>query len=388
MASSMARYLYEFFAFLGGAGREFFKTSNVQRIMGQFLGSLARAGGSWRRPRAVLVALATTLGIALCARPNLAAPVAPTIGPPVAPSRGPVAVVLPEPTRPVTAPEAPSVDDSATPSLQTTPAREWHLVMGKHWQINGPRGEDPALTDAREGTRGACPTGMVSVHGKMKVHAMLDEMQLQACTDWIDKKWPARCGDYDRDKWLAMSKDIPTQNIDVCMDRFEYPNRKDEYPVILVSWYEARDACKTEGKRLCSEDEWTYACEGDEATPYPGGYSREASECVNDRPWRKFDDRALSPRTGPRAMAELDRLWQGLPSGARPGCKSVSGVYDMTGNIDEWTTSSIPGQRPSVLKGGYWGPVRTRCRPATKAHDETHMFYQQGFRCCADPPKP
>ena len=51
--------------------------------------------------------------------------------------------------------------------------------MGKHWQIGGPRGEDPAVTDAREGTRGACPAGMVSVSGKMKVHAMIDELQLQ-----------------------------------------------------------------------------------------------------------------------------------------------------------------------------------------------------------------
>jgi formylglycine-generating enzyme required for sulfatase activity len=228
---------------------------------------------------------------------------------------------------------------------------------------------------------------MVDVQGKMKVHAMIDEMQLQACTKWIDHKWPERCADYDRDKWLTIAKDLPTQNIHVCMDRFEYPNRKGEFPIIMVSWYEARDACKTEGKRLCSEDEWTYACEGDEATPYPSGYSREASECVNDRPWKKFDDQALMPRSGPRAMAELDRLWQGQPSGSRAACKSKAGVYDMTGNVDEWTKSSIAGERPSVLKGGYWGPVRTRCRPATKAHDESHTFYQQGFRCCADPPK-
>lgn len=355
--------------------------------MGQFLGSLSRAGVKWRKPRAVLLTLATTLGIALCARPNMAAPAMPGNGPD-GPARDPVARDLPGLGNATpTAQARPTGVDETTLSLQTTPAREWHLVMGKHWQINGPRGEDPAVTDAREGTRGNCPAGMVSVQGKMKMHAMLDEMQLQACTKWIDKKWPERCADYDRDKWLAISKDIPTQNIDVCMDRFEYPNRKGEYPVIMVSWYEARDACKSEGKRLCSEDEWTYACEGDEATPYPSGYSREASECVNDRPWKKFDDQALMPRTGPRAMAELDRLWQGLPSGSRAACKSKSGVYDMTGNIDEWTKSSIPGERPSVLKGGYWGPVRTRCRPATKAHDESHTFYQQGFRCCADAPK-
>jgi formylglycine-generating enzyme len=358
---------------------------NVKYIMGQNLGSFRRA----LRPRAVLVALATTIGIALCARPNQAAPVTKGVGPD-GPARDSVARDLPGLETTVVAQPRPFIEGEvheAPPLLPGAPQREWHLVMGKHWQIGGPRGEDPALTDARESTRGACPTGMVDVQGKMKVHAMIDEMQLQACTKWIDHKWPERCADYDRDKWLAIAKDLPTQNIHVCMDRFEYPNRKGEFPIIMVSWYEARDACKNEGKRLCSEDEWTYACEGEEATPYPSGYSREASECVNDRPWKKFDDQALMPRSGPRAMAELDRLWQGQPSGARPACKSKAGVYDMTGNIDEWTKSSIAGERPSVLKGGYWGPVRTRCRPATKAHDESHTFYQQGFRCCADAPK-
>jgi formylglycine-generating enzyme required for sulfatase activity len=262
---------------------------------------------------------------------------------------------------------------------------EWHLVTGKFWQIGGPRGEDPAVTDAREKTGGGCPTGMVSVQGKMKMHFLLDELQLQACTKWIDHKWPERCAEYDRDKWLSLSKELPTQNISVCMDRYEYPNRRGEYPIIMVNWYEARDACKSEGKRLCSEDEWTYACEGEEATPYPNGYTRDPEACLNDRPWKKFDGNGLMPRSN--ASAELDRLWQGLPSGSRPACKSKAGVYDLTGNVDEWTKSSVPGERPSVLKGGYWGPVRTRCRPATKAHGEEHTFYQQGFRCCADSPK-
>jgi formylglycine-generating enzyme required for sulfatase activity len=119
--------------------------------------------------------------------------------------------------------------------------------------------------------------------------------------------------------------------------------------------------------------------------PYPNGYVREPQACVNDRPWKQFHGEALMPRSGRAAMIELDRLWQGVASGTRPACKSSFGVYDMTGNVDEWTRSSIPGERPSVLKGGYWGPVRTRCRPATKAHGEEHTFYQQGFRCCADP---
>ena len=353
-------------------------TLNVKGIMGQYLGSLGRA----MKPRAVLVALATTLGIALCAPPNQAAPAAVGNGPD-GPSRDSVSRDLPGLVTDAVAQPRVGGDDLLSPNAPKQ--HEWHLVNNKFWQIGGPRGEDPAVTDAREATRGACPSGMVNVQGKMKMHFLLDDLQLQACTKWIDRKWPERCAEYDRDKWLTISKDLPTQNINVCMDRFEYPNRKGEWPIIMVSWYEARDACKNEGKRLCSEDEWTYACEGEEATPYPNGYTRDPDACLNDRPWKKFDGNGLMPRSN--ASAELDRLWQGLPSGSRPACKSKAGVYDLTGNVDEWTKSSVPGERPSVLKGGYWGPVRTRCRPATKAHDETHTFYQQGFRCCADAPK-
>lgn len=339
--------------------------------------SALRAVSFVTRSKAPFFGVACALGLSLLSPSNMAAPTPSGIAPEV---------------RQRPAPDLPGLVDTVTsvrpreePADARSGAREWRLVANKHWQVVSPRGEDPAITDAREQNRGSCPTGMVEVKGKMKTHFLLDDLQMQACTDWIDKKWPERCGAYDRDKWLALSKDLPTQDEHFCIDRFEYPNRKGEYPIILVSWYEARDACKSEGKRLCSEDEWTFACEGEEATPYPNGYTRDADACINDRPWKQFHAEALSPRNGKGAMQELDRLWQGEPSGSRPSCKSKAGVYDMTGNVDEWTRSSVPGERPSVLKGGYWGPVRTRCRPATKAHGEDHMFYQQGFRCCADP---
>ncbi|MDB5220016.1 MAG: Protein kinase domain protein, partial [Myxococcaceae bacterium] len=161
--------------------REFGTTLNVKGIMGQYLGSLGRV----MRPRAALVALATTLGIALCARSNLAAPATRGVGPD-GPARDSVARDLPglgnaEPTpqaRPAGADDGSLLPGAPGSSASMAPQREWHLVMGKHWQIGGPRGEDPAVTDARENTRGACPTGMVDVQGKMKVHAMVDEMQL------------------------------------------------------------------------------------------------------------------------------------------------------------------------------------------------------------------
>jgi formylglycine-generating enzyme required for sulfatase activity len=259
--------------------------------------------------------------------------------------------------------------------------RQWRSIKGKHWQIVSPPGEPVEETDRREGNRGSCPAGMVEVTGNMVSAWMMDERQQDVCSKWINRKFPERCAEFDRTRWLAQIHDLPRKPMHFCIDRFEYPNKRGEYPVLFVNWNEANQLCEDDGKRLCSETEWTFACEGEEAMPYPYGYVRDEEACVVDKTWVPYFPKAFSTPEG--TMHELDRLWQGAASGARPRCKSPFGVYDMTGNVDEWTRSSSTEGRPSVLKGGYWGPVRTRCRPSTRAHGELHAFYQQGLRCCS-----
>jgi hypothetical protein len=288
--------------------------------------------------------------------------------------------------------------DDAEIAMQLQPPQPrfpWRLVSGKFWQIT--RDEDAlepmALTDAREQTGGGCPARMVRVRGRFKLDRFgressgeVEELQNSTCTSWISRDFPARCATFDRAKWLSVAASLPDKAIDVCVDRFEYPNVAGAYPVIMVSYVEAQAVCAGSGKRLCTETEWTFACEGEEAMPYPYGYDRDPSACVVDSPWRAVSAAALSPRSSNAARDEIDRLWQGQPSGTRPRCRSAFGVYDMTGNIDEWTRSVRSGERPSIMKGGYWGPVRARCRPSTRAHGEEFVHYQQGFRCCANPP--
>jgi len=281
----------------------------------------------------------------------------------------------------------------ATAQLGQTPRHEWRVIDKRHWQALAEGTEDEATTDAREGTRGQCAPGMVQVQGKHLLDAQgrdssgeIEELQNKACSNWISKDFPARCQTFDRAMWLQLSAPLPRRSMNYCVDRFEYPNKKGANPVIVVTYTEAAGLCKQAGKRLCSEVEWTFACEGEEALPYPYGYDRSAESCVADRPWRQFSEGAMSPRDGQQARVELDRLWQGSPSGAHAACRSQFGVYDLTGNVDEWTRSVRSSGYVSVLKGGYWGPVRARCRPSTRAHNEHFVAYQQGFRCCADAP--
>ena len=248
---------------------------------------------------------------------------------------------------------------------------EWRSVDHKHWQVQAP---DDGWT--KKGTQLFSPTpecmnGMVGVHGKMKLgdprKGSVEDLQRTTCVrykgpfnDDGSPKFPERCEEFDRPKWEAIARTLPSKQIDVCIDRYEYPNVAGQYPLIYVSYYEARDMCLAQHKRLCTEDEWTFACEGPEALPYPYGYKRDDVACNIDKPWIAPNLPIGVPRDGNKLRDELARLWQGERSGARGGCVSPFGVHDMTGNVDEWTSSIRPRPYKSVMKGGYWGQVRNR----------------------------
>ena len=174
-----------------------------------------------------------------------------------------------------------------------------------------------------------------------------------------------------------------------CIDRFEWPNRVDTAPLVLVSWREAGELCARAGKRLCTEEEWTLACEGEQMLPYTLGYKRPVDACAIDLPYRE-PQRPLLQHSAcladPVCGAELDRIDQRRPARADSACFSPFGAVDMNGNVNEWvdaTAATYPYR--GALKGGWWGPVRNRCRPAVHQHREDHWGYEIGFRCCRNP---
>ena len=173
-----------------------------------------------------------------------------------------------------------------------------------------------------------------------------------------------------------------------CVDRYEWPNKKGELPMLLISWTDAKKTCESVGKRLCTEDEYNFACEGEAMLPYTYGYVRDAEKCNIDRAYRKREKKLSKYQKcmeRPACKAELARLDQRLPAGSLPACVSPFGVYDLNGNINEWVER--PGEEypnRSGLKGGWWGPVRGRCRPTVGFHKEDDYGYEEGFRCCKD----
>ncbi|MFO0652697.1 MAG: SUMF1/EgtB/PvdO family nonheme iron enzyme [Polyangiales bacterium] len=219
-----------------------------------------------------------------------------------------------------------------------------------------------------------CPEGMLRVEGAFcpDVRQRCEEMSDDGRERCLRFRKPSVCRSREREPMRF------------CIDRYEWPGREGATPAVLVSWNDAVRMCREAGRRLCTEDEWTLACEGPQMLPYPWGYTRDETVCNIDHHNLAYDRDAVTGNDREAADAEVDRVSQARPSGAYARCVSPYGVRDMTGNVDEWAVSRTGTPFQSALKGGYWGRIRARCRPATRRHDESFRYYQIGFRCCAE----
>ncbi|HIE27700.1 TPA: hypothetical protein EYP66_10475 [Candidatus Poribacteria bacterium] len=142
------------------------------------------------------------------------------------------------------------------------------------------------------------------------------------------------------------------------IDKFEYPNILGEIPLVNVTWYEAREKCLEQGKDLPTERQWEKACRGPQGFVYPYGDEYDKRKCRSEVPWNE----------GPSV------------SGTYRDCVSGYGVYDMSGNVAEWTLGESVEER--AVRGGYWQRIGfyTRCSHRIFFHP-TYSAPNIGFRC-------
>lgn len=170
-----------------------------------------------------------------------------------------------------------------------------------------------------------------------------------------------------------------------CIDKYSWPNKKGYKPEVMNRFHQAQVKCAAVGKRMCTESEWTFSCEGPDMKPFPYGYKRDANKCHGDEEW----DGPNMTKVAKRDQKELRRLYKGKPS-HQPECVSDFGVYDLPGNNDEVVASETfesgwRGKYESITTGGPWYKgVRNQCRPKIYTHDEGFYHYYLGFRCCAE----
>lgn len=163
----------------------------------------------------------------------------------------------------------------------------------------------------------------------------------------------------------------------------------DVVPQAYITGREAQSACKAAGKRLCEASEWRAACGGAQGYAYPYGPTRRPGVC-NDRgaPAVAQLYSSAKARNGwghaelndPRINAQPNTL---AKSGERYGCVNDYGIWDMVGNLHEWTADPN-----GTFQGGYYLDTSQHgdgCAYRTTAHEFDYRDYSIGFRCCADP---
>jgi formylglycine-generating enzyme len=166
-------------------------------------------------------------------------------------------------------------------------------------------------------------------------------------------------------------------------------SRKGVVPQAYISRNQADGACREAGKRLCSDREWIGACKGPTGTRFPYGNERKSNYCVDTNrtaPLLKLfgglgRSRYLhKPMNDPR----LNQLTGTVaPTGSFGNCTNGYQVYDMVGNVHEWTADP-----KGTFRGGYYLDTHINgdgCDYRTVAHQATYHDYSTGFRCCADP---
>jgi hypothetical protein len=220
-----------------------------------------------------------------------------------------------------------------------------------------------ALKPAAEAPAPACPDGMSLVDGNYCPNARLN------CKKYLDPKGRYeyfRCAEYGASTCLSKER----KHLRFCMDTHEYTPQGQSLPENHHSWRDGDRICRSQGKRMCLESEWNFACEGEEMRPYPYGFTRDATACNADR------DDVVSPAGTLRDLR--------APSGSYERCVSPFGIADMTGNLEEFVTIDRTTPALPAMKGSYWQPGRNFCRAAQTAHDRYYNGTETGFRCCAD----
>lgn len=158
-------------------------------------------------------------------------------------------------------------------------------------------------------------------------------------------------------------------------------------PINCVGWEQAMAHCAAEGKRLPTEHEWAWAAQGAARRPFPWGDETPGPLLVNGC--------GAECQPADHALHPVDDRWATTaPVGSFPAGATPEGVFDLAGNVAEWTASvwcdeDARGcdERARVVRGGHYRshlPASLRGASRQRLPIDPGNPYV-GFRCARTP---
>ena len=154
---------------------------------------------------------------------------------------------------------------------------------------------------------------------------------------------------------------------------------RQDHPMNCLTRANAEDYCRFIGGRLPNAAEWTMAASsGGVRSPHPWGRSAPSRRRLNacaEECYAGFGNKEDAP------LGYNDGYVATAPVGSFPAGRTVQGLYNMAGNVMEWT---IDGYRGA---GYHYGDPRkiTVCQGAIWPSGGEQRDSTLGFRCVHDP---
>ncbi|KAK4879231.1 hypothetical protein RN001_007377 [Aquatica leii] len=151
------------------------------------------------------------------------------------------------------------------------------------------------------------------------------------------------------------------------------------HPVVHVSWNDATEFCKFQGKRLPTEAEWEMACRGGlKQKLYPWGNKLNAKDRHWANIWQGEFPNHNTREDGFVSTAPVDQYFP-----------NKFNLYNMAGNVWEWTQDSwLNNDDEKVKKGGSYMCHESYCwryRCAARSQNtKDSTAGNLGFRCAGD----
>jgi hypothetical protein len=155
----------------------------------------------------------------------------------------------------------------------------------------------------------------------------------------------------------------------------QVPPGSDNHPVTHVSWFAAEAFCEWAGGRLPTVREWQSAAHTAERR-FPWEEMKPAAVPLN------FCDRSCLGKArglGPEDL-EPDCFPETAPVGSFPAGRTREGVFDLSGNVWEWTAGAS-GTRSPTLGGSYLARFDECSTDKLTWEEATLCAPDGGFRC-------